>query len=414
MKAAVQRLAAFLQAQEAAVGLRQRARTRAAHRGFVAAVESIACNLAALPLAGPGRALAVPRSNAAMWSPRRYRPAAYGDHFRDVLDLMAHPEVRLIETVKRGYAFAGGRSAPSTVRPTATFHRHVRPDLVRWDAFKREEEPEVLILKGRKDRRTGTAGPVAYRETAQTRRKRAEVRRINAHLSAAPFWLASLGDGLADHEGQPVDPTRRTVRRIFNNGSWREGGRLYGGFWETMRREDRRLLRITTPAHPEGEPVANVDHGQLFIRLIYIQAGLTPPEGDLYAVPPYERHRDGIKQLVNALLLAPAPLKNWPKDARPEFPPRTRLRDVLTPIAKHHAAIAHLFGTGVGLRLFLRESEMLIATVLRLFREGVTALPLHDAVLVAVSEAGRAEAAMREAFAGLTDGARASIKTHIP
>jgi hypothetical protein len=50
-----------------------------------------------------------------------------------------------------------------------------------------------------------------------------------------------------------------------------------------MRREDRfRLLRICTAAHPEGEPIANVDFSQLFPRLAYHLIKQEPPDGDLY------------------------------------------------------------------------------------------------------------------------------------
>ena len=53
---------------------------------------------------------------------------------------------------------------------------------------------------------------------------------------------------------------------------------------------------------------------------------------------------------------------------------------------------------------------MLVETLLRLFRRGITALPLHDSVLCAVSDAEIAEATMRAVFANFTGGARASIK----
>jgi hypothetical protein len=144
------------------------------------------------------------------------------------------------------------------VSPLAPLLDHVPACLFAWSAFRREEDPEVLVLRSRKDWRTGKADAMDYTDTATTRRLRRQVHRINRYLSAAPIFL--LPDAMArTDDGQPLDPTRRTVRRIFNNGNWDQGGRLYGAFWETMRREDRfRLLRIGTGAHPEGEPIANV------------------------------------------------------------------------------------------------------------------------------------------------------------
>lgn len=411
LKAAVRALAAHLETRERDLGLRKRARTDRDRANFKLAVEALACNLAGLLMLGLDRPLAVPRSSALMWAKSRYHSPVYGQHFLDALAVMAHPEVGLIEDVARGFKFAGSTAQRSTVRPTPAFAHHVPFHLVSWDAFTLDEEREVLILKGHKDPKTGEAEMLDYRDTPHTRRRRKEVQRINAYLSRAPLIITATHLGTTE-DGQPVDPRRRTVRRIFNNGSWHAGGRLYDGFWETMRREDRfRFLRIGTAACPEGEPIANVDHGQLFVRLAYHEAGLVPPEGDLYDIAGDGSDREGWKRLTNVVLLASTPPRNWPEGLPAAFPKGTKLRDAFAAITGRHAPIAHLFGTGVGFKLTLLESEMLIEVLLRLFSGGVTALPLHDSVLVAASDAVIAEAAMGDAFGAWTGGLRASLKT---
>ena len=89
--------------------------------------------------------------------------------------------------------------------------------------------------------------------------------------------------GRDDGPAYRSDPA--SVRRIFNNGSWQEDGRLFDGFWETMRRPDRfRLMRICTRAHPEGERIANVDFSHLFPRLAYQLCKREAPQGDLYDI----------------------------------------------------------------------------------------------------------------------------------
>ena len=259
LRAAIKSLIASLERHEADLVLRRRARRDADRNSFHLAIEVIACNLAALPLLATDRPLAVPRSSGVMWAKGRYRNPVYGQHFLDALDLMAHPKVGLIDEVGRGYRFTADNKQPSVVKPTASFAAHIPPSLIRWEAFGRVEEPEVLILKGTKSDNTGIADAIDYPETRETRRLRKEVERINGWLREAPIRIASDEGpiGVDDDEGQPIDPTRRSVRRIFNNGSWQQGGRLFGGFWETMRRADRfRLLRICTAQNPEGEPVA--------------------------------------------------------------------------------------------------------------------------------------------------------------
>jgi hypothetical protein len=375
----------------------------------VLTVEALVCNLACVSLFGSERCLAVPRSSGMMWSKSRYRPPVYGQHFLDALDLMAHPKIGLVENVERGFKFAGSTARRSTIRPTAAFAQHI-PRNLRWDAFTQAGDHEVLVLKGPKDPTTGEAEVLEYWDTAITRRRRKEVQQINAYLRQAP--LIYMGQGNATRDGRPVDPMRRTVRRIFNNGSWQQGGRLYDGFWETMRRQDRfTCLRIATAAYPEGEPIANVDYGQLFLALAYREVNLTPPDGDLYDIAGDGSHREGWKRLCNAVLLSTAPLRNWPRELSSAFPKGTKLQDAIAAIVERHAPIAHLFGTGVGFKLMLLESEMLIEVMLRLYSQKVTALPLHDSVLIAASEVALAEEAMETAFSKWSGGARAKLKT---
>ena len=297
----------YLEQQEVALGLRQRRRSAQALRGFRLAIEALICNFGGLLAAGLPPILAVPRHSSAMWGHARYRPAVYGQHFLDVLDLMAHPQIGLIEDVARGYGSADGLRQRSLVRLKGQMFDHVHPSLFQpTTAIEREAEREVLILRGCKDKETGKAVLIDYPETDTTERLRSELQEINSYLKKAPIILLPDYRQARAKDGQPIDPLRKTVRRIFNNGSWEQGGRLYGAFWETMKREDRfRLLRIGTRSQPDGEPIANVDHGQLFPRLAYIAVGHAPVEGeDLYDIVGDGLHRDGWKQLVNALLLS--------------------------------------------------------------------------------------------------------------
>src|ERR1700761_2740121 len=137
LRAATKALTAFLEGREADLTLRKRARKEADRRSFRLAVEAIACNPAAMRMVDPERPLEVPRSSGVMWAKGRYRNPVYGSHLLDSLDLMARPEVCLIEVLTRGYKFKRGDKRQST------------------------------------------------------------------------------GD-----DCQPIDPTRRSVRRVFNNGDW--------------------------------------------------------------------------------------------------------------------------------------------------------------------------------------------------
>ena len=414
LQAVITSLIASLEQHEDALAPRLRARREIDRRSFHLAIECIVCNLAALIVTGLDRSLAVPRSSGVMWAKGRYCVPVYGRHYLTALDLMAQPEVGLIDSLERGYRFTGGNKRRSTIKPTAAFVTRVRPALPGWESFARAEESEVIILKGPKDRKTGKAEAIDYRETANTRRMRKEVQRINEALRNAPLKLATGHDGGAvcfTDDGQPVDPTRRAIRRIFNNGSWYEGGRLFDGFWETMRREDRfKFLRVGTKANPDGERIANVDFGQLFPTLAYHRASRDMPNGDLYDIVGDGSSREGWKTLINAMLFADRPMTRWPEETSRFFPRGTKLQDALALVRHVHAPIAKLFGTGVGFKLMLTESGILIEALGHFARRGIVALPLHDSVLVAESDAEAAAGIMAEAFALFAQDARAKLK----
>ena len=37
-----------------------------------------------------------------------------------------------------------------------------------------------------------------------------------------------------DSNRTPIDVTQKRLRRIFNNGSFQQGGRFYGGWWQNI------------------------------------------------------------------------------------------------------------------------------------------------------------------------------------
>jgi hypothetical protein len=411
MLSAVKALVSHLEAREGELGMRTRRRSREAQDAFLCAVETIACNLALATMDPLGRPVTIPRDAAVLRGRSRYSHACFGRGLTAALAVMTRPEVALVREVALGFSYANGDSAPSTVQPTTAFLVRFVPAALIWPDFRREAEPEVLVLKAPKVKGAKTGERVEYVDTAHTRRLRREVDRLNQVLSAAPFWLADDAEPFRlDKDGDLVDPLRRTVWRGFNNGSWVQGGRLWGGYWETMRRQDRfRQLRIGSAKHPEGERVANVDFRSLNPVLCYVLAGLPVPAGDLYDVLGYRAHRAGFKVLMGAMLFATERFRHMPGDARGTFPPGTRTREMVEAVERHHAPIADMFWQGLGHRLAYVESSILLDALADLRRQSITALPLHDSVLVAASEAGRAKLALETAFEPYGNGHRAAV-----
>jgi len=388
---AIQSLRDTLLLHETNSGARKRARKKMDREKFDLAVEALACNLILLSAIDSGPKLAVPRSHGFLWPGDGSANPVYGQHFLSAIDGLA--SLGLIEEEQRGYKLSGRMRVPSLIRPSAALARHLPLAPPDWRSVKQIDGGALIILKEGKDD-DGRAATIAFPETGRTRQLAGQMQRINEFLRNADIEVTGQNTGLfLGKDGQIIAPYRRSLRRIFNNANWQHGGRLAGGFWMGMERAERfERIRI------DGERIADVDYRQLFPRLAYVRAGQPQPEGDIYNVAGDGSGRDGWKRLMNAMLFADGPLRNWPEGTLQHFPSGTKLRDAIEMLVSHHAPIASLFGTGLGFQLMRIESDMLIGIITHLANVGVTALPLHDAVLVAESKADVAADAMQAAF----------------
>jgi hypothetical protein len=248
---------------------------------------------------------------------------------------------------------------------------------------------EVIELRDRGEGFWDNSERLDYPDTPETIRYREEVTAINQ-------WLANAD--LAFHDPDPwrypeVDTSDRALRRIFARGRFDQGGRLYGGFWQPLKSEDRlKGLRI------DGERVASLDFGQMNPRLLYAKVQSTAPEGDVYRVPRLEGYRETVKAVFNAAIAADKRFERFPKGSRKGLPKSWKVAEVIEAIEEVHPAIAHRLFQGEGLGLQFTESNILVRVMLTLKDRGITALPIHDAIVVARSNAEEAKDVMERAF----------------
>lgn len=414
-------------------GLHKHARLPADRHRFNASIEALACNLILASVTG-ARHLALWLNQQA--PARRYDGGVSGEPFRRAIELMeAFGFTRLVQV---GIRTSNGLSFPTRFAIGDAFTKRWRSELgnaldlssIRDSASVRTKAKKPLLVL-----RSATGDDIDFTETARTRAMRAQVERFNRILAETPLAIsnpegASIIEHVDDEMEQQqrwgrlaiaiISPAKRSVRRIFNKGSWTHGGRLHGAFWLTVHREDRyRFLRLGNSFNRRSpgfafEEIANVDYRQLYLRLAYLEKDIPPPDQDLYLIPGFEDCRDGLKIIVNAMLFLAKPLDHWPRQALPHFPKGTALRDVRDAIMAVHWPIHDLFEKdGIGHRFAFIESQMLIATLRHLWSDNVRvpALPCHDAVLVAASRAEVARAAMIAAFEQCVAGSRLSSST---
>jgi hypothetical protein len=222
-------------------------------------------------------------------------------------------------------------------------------------------------------RRGHDKGIVDYADNERADRLRAEMATVNLGLNAADIRLDGAIAG-------PIHLVRifraEKPNRVITFDSH---GRLYGGFWEDLPKGQRYLLTIG------GERVADLDFASMFIQLAYCREGIVPPEGDLYAIPGLEAHRKAVKRTMVSLFFREVEAKRLPSGTKEELPEGWSMERFKVAASVFHSAIAHLFDTDVGFELMAMESEILVGILLGLASKGIAALPMHDGIMVGVS-----------------------------
>ena len=213
---------------------------------------------------------------------------------------------------------------------------------------------------------------VKYERTTETERLEADVRELNEFF--ARFDLEG-----GRHDG---------YTRVFNNLSWKAGGRLYGdGEHNYQQMLDTKRHKMTI----NGEPVAEIDIKASHLT-IYHAVLKVPLKGssDPYALA-------GVARSVAKLWMVASfgnskPATRWPsqmiedfkketgKDLRKEAKAKDVARTMLAafPALKKLERYSDIWGA-----LQYREAEAVIDTMLRLKRDfGVPSLSMHDGIIL--------------------------------
>jgi hypothetical protein len=320
-----------------------------------------------------------------------------GKTLPDLLNIMTAPEMDFVVLTKGHKNFriidqdlnvVPTEGVQSTLSPGPKLLSRIERFAVTQEDIAWSDEQEPIVLRSAKTPGQEVAEAVEYADTQQTDILRAEMNSINAYLAKADISCEY-------HNNNPND---RYMRRIFNNNTFDQGGRLYGGFWQKMTSEIRyEHIRIN------NDMIAECDYGQMSILLLYAEAESQDqlPEGDLYDLSVYgipQECRPGIKKVMQAIINSPDTPKRLPKGARKHIPTNISLKDILAAIQKKHPVIYPLMTSNLGMQLFRKESDILVDVLLTLQEHDVAALPIHDAVLVADEDKEIAIMVMKDVF----------------
>jgi hypothetical protein len=186
---------------------------------------------------------------------------------------------------------------------------------------------------------------------------------------------------LEDDRSSAGDLTRKSLVRIFKY-DWSQGGRLYGGWWMSLPKQERELLTI------DGEPTIELDYGQLHPSILYARAR-EQIDGDAYTLGEWtgsamrELGKTTFARMLNS---KPGPGDEWVIRVRDEdadkLPPGLTSEAYISAFQHKMEPISQWFWIGEGLRLQREDSDLPISVLKAISEQGVVALPVHDSFIV--------------------------------
>jgi len=369
-----------LQSYERYYGLRKRSRKKRDLEIFNRQIEAIICEVVHRHLTGADKRIAISLSNRHL-SRKDSESRILNNTLSQNIKNLASPEMAFLE-LQAGNQKTGEVTSFWAGKRLKT---RINERKLTYLDLTLEKTKNVIELREIKANGQAKGKLIKYPETELTTQYRDEMEQINAYLRDADICYQGEKD---------IDDSRVELKRIFNNGSFEQGARLYGAFWLNLSSEDKKEITI------DDEWIVSLDYGQMAVRLAYSLAKAPIAFDDGYLIPNWEKAREATKKLINVMLNSTSS-HDWsvPKKVQKLYPYRENIeRHLLADIYSFHKPIAHLFGQPNGMRFMFLESEILIDVLLELNNKGIVALPIHDCILVKESAQQTAKEVMLKVF----------------
>jgi hypothetical protein len=176
----------------------------------------------------------------------------------------------------------------------------------------------------------------------------------------------------SDEKDRPqfIQLERFRLHRVFNNSSFEQGGRFYGGWWQHVPSKFRRYITIN------GGPTQEFDYSNLHPAMLYAREGKVLAQ-DAYLIPGLEAHRKLAKITLMKLINAPRekPIASPKKHALPDG---IDWADLQALVRSKHEPIAKYLRSGIGLELQKTDSDIAEDVMRAMMARDFLVLPIHD------------------------------------
>ncbi len=369
---------------------RERTRRATDWETFDKQVEALVADITYEYLAHPQRWVSTTLSKRILGNQGRYGSRVLSKTYPRVVKLLCSPELAIVDILGGSkFDWEGDGIKQTSLHADKALIELIERHGVRAHHFRIRNTGEVIILRSARENIFEDKTSLQYTDTPQTIQYREQVHQINQWLDDADI------DFDASESDQYFDARDRHLVRIFNNGSFDQGGRLFGGFWQAMPRYLRsRGILIN------GNRTVTLDFGQIAPRIMYGMARAQPQFEDAYMVEPFGlKYRDGVKKVFNTLLCAAKRPTRFPQGVRDLIPEQSiKVNQIIDAILEHHQPIAHLFYSNHGLKVMHQESQIMVSILLELIEQEIVGLPIHDALIVEEHLQEEATQLMKDTF----------------
>ena len=267
-----------------------------------------------------------------------------------------------------------------------------------------------------------------YPVSPLVRKMRKQVKSYNALLAAHDISLTDEGYSQLrrSQKYKAPDMTNKSYHRVFNNGSFRLGGRFYGPWWQNIKNkfkdeqdekiELRRYIRI------DGHKTVEIDFTGLHLALCYALEGIDRTDlfgdEDPYYLEGFERipvktmfcigvnstdEASGIKAIRNKL----RDNENY------EYEEGCDLKKLISAFQSKHPRIEKYLFNGYGLTLQHLDAELMNSIISVFVDKEIVALSVHDSIIVDFGNEALATGIMLDCYAEFIKIGSISVKTTV-
>jgi hypothetical protein len=289
-----------------------------------------------------------------------------------------------------------GRGYRSRLRATGKLMGLLDAHGVTCDAIDTAPLETTIRLRGRAPDRNSAKPLLGFTETPEVAVMRARVDAANALRLQARLELDLTGPAavptppqVRDTEGRgeeeyvdASDLSAVQLYRVFNNGSWEQGGRFYGGWWQRRPKAERARILI------DGEVTVELDYKAFQPRICYdLERVPLPTTTDPHLIPGYDLpYREAAKRAFGQLLNSDAETApRRPKEFLRLFKRVKDYRAFLEALEDSYGAVRGWLRQGRGLEMQYIDSQIADEVMHRLTVQGIPVLPIHDSFIVPLS-----------------------------